>query len=251
VIALLRPEQNDQDSPGSATATTKENRCIVIFVRYPEKGAVKSRLAPVLDEGLIVSLYEAFVNDLLTTLEKSGQPFRIAFTPADRGEGIFSRFGRHEGFPQVGADLGERMQNAFQHCFSDGFASVVLIGSDIPDLPAETFAEAFAALASRGAVIGPAADGGYYLIGFRRETFVPEVFEGIAWSTEGVFAETTERLARAGVSIHRLPRRRDVDTPDDLRDLIRRHRDTPFAQSRTMTCLATEKNFLDKRISLF
>ena len=217
---------------------TTENRCIIIFVRYPEKGAVKSRLAPVLGEELVVSLYEAFVSDLLATLERSGYPFRIAFTPAEREGDIFRCFGRHEGFPQAGTDLGERMKNAFQRCFSDGFTSVVLIGSDIPDLPPEIFAEAFAALDNSGAVIGPAADGGYYLIGFRKETFVPEVFGGIAWSTGTVFAETVARLERARVGVHRLPLWRDVDTPEDLRDLVRRHRDTPFARSRTMAFLA-------------
>ena len=130
------------------------------------------------------------------------------------------------------------MKNCFQRCFADGFSSVAIIGSDIPDLPPEVFGESFAALESRGAVIGPAADGGYYLIGFREETFVPEVFEGIAWSTEGVFAETLERLIRAGVGVHLLPSRRDVDTPEDLRDLVRRNRNTPFARSRTMAWLA-------------
>jgi rSAM/selenodomain-associated transferase 1 len=215
-----------------------EKRCTVMCIKYPEKGAVKSRLAPVLDEGFIVALYESFVIDLLATLKRSGNPFRIAFTPADRKEEISRRFGRCDGFPQTGADLGERMKNVFRDCFADGFTAVVVIGSDIPDLPPEIFAEAFAALERRGAVIGPAADGGYYLIGFRKEMVVPGVFEGIAWSTETVFAETLGRLARAGVRVYRLPLRRDVDTVDDLRDLVRRHRDTPFARSRTMACLA-------------
>jgi uncharacterized protein len=220
---------------------TGENHCIVIFVRYPEMGAVKSRLAPVLDERLIVALYESFVVDLLATLEKSGHPFRIVYTPADRREEISCRFGRRDGFAQTGADLGERMKNCFQRCFADGFSSVVIIGSDIPDLPPEIFAESFAAMESRGAVIGPAADGGYYLIGFREETFVPGVFEGIAWSTEGVFAETLERLVRAGVGVQRLPCRRDVDTLEDLQDLVHRNRNTPFARSRTMACLAAAR----------
>jgi glycosyltransferase A (GT-A) superfamily protein (DUF2064 family) len=133
------------------------------------------------------------------------------------------------------------MKNCFQRCFADGFSQVVIIGSDIPDLPPETFAEAFTALERRDAVIGPAVDGGYYLVGFREETFIPEAFEGIAWSTEGVFAETLERLIRAGVGVHRLPSRRDVDTPEDLRDLVRRNRNTPFARSRTMACLAAAR----------
>ncbi len=235
------PERYDREPPGSNTAMTMEKRCIVVFVRYPERGAVKSRLASVLDEGLVVSLYEAFVIDLLATIERSGYPFRIAFTPEDREEGIFRRFGRRPDFPQAGADLGERMKNAFQHCFADGFASVILIGSDIPDLPPEIFGEAFAALDNGCAVIGPAADGGYYLIGFRKETFAPEVFGGIAWSTEGVFAQSLAGLSRAGVGFHRLPLWRDVDTPEDLRDLIRRHRETPFARSRTMACLAAAR----------
>ncbi len=219
----------------------REKRCIVIFVRYPGKGAVKSRLAPVLGEDLVVSLYEAFVRDLLATLERSGHPFRIAFTPEEREEDIFRCFGRHDGFPQAGADLGERMESAFHHCFSDGFGSVLLIGSDIPDLPQEIFAEAFAALDTHGAVIGPATDGGYYLIGFRKEAFVPAVFEEIAWSTGTVFAETMARLELAGGGVHRLPLWRDVDTPEDLRDLVRRHRDTLFARSRTMAFLAAAR----------
>ena len=67
------------------------------------------------------------------------------------------------------------------------------------------------------------------------------MFEGIAWSTAGVFAETMEKLTRAGIGVHRLPLRRDVDTPEDLRDLVRRHRNTPFARSRTMACLAAAR----------
>ena len=81
--------------------------------------------------------------------------------------------------PQTGDDLGERMKLAFLRCFSEGARSVVLIGSDIPDLPARIVDEAFRALDENDAVIGPAADGGYYLIGFKRDTFNGNVFPGI------------------------------------------------------------------------
>ncbi len=215
-----------------------EKRCITMFVKCPEKGGVKSRLAPALDDASILALYESFVADLLATLRQIGQPYRIAFTPADHQEEIIRRFGRCDSFPQIGVDLGERMENTFKRCFADGFTAVVLIGSDIPDLPPEILTEAFAALDTRGAVIGPAVDGGYYLIGFRKEMFVPGVFTGISWSTDAVLPETMARLARAGIGIHRLPPWRDVDTPEDLQDLVRRNRDTPFARSRTMRCLA-------------
>lgn len=221
-----------------------EKRCTAMFVKCPGKGGIKSRLRPDLDDEFILSLYESFVLDLQETLRRGGYPCRVFFTPADgRGE-ITSRFGRCDAIPQIGADLGERMGNAFRRCFADGFTAVVVIGSDIPDLPLEILAEAFAALDSRGAVIGPAVDGGYYLIGFTKQMFAPGVFEGISWSTDAVFPETMARLERAGVGVHRLPCWHDIDTPDDLRELVRRNRDTPFARSRTMRCLAARGSFI-------
>jgi rSAM/selenodomain-associated transferase 1 len=217
--------------------TAGEKRCIAMFVKCPEKGSVKSRLSPALDDELIVSLYESFVVDLLATLKRSGHPYRIAFTPADRKEEIIRRFGRCDSIPQIGADLGDRMDNAFRRCFADGFTAVLIIGSDVPDLPSEIVTEAFAALDNRDAVIGPSVDGGYYLIGFTKEMFVPGVFEGISWSTDAVFPETMARLERAEIGVHLLPPWRDVDTPEDLKDLVRRNRDTPFDRSMTMMCL--------------
>lgn len=212
-------------------------RCIVMFMKNPEKGKVKSRLSPELDEGLVVSLYEAFVADLIATMETTGMPFRIAFSPAEKEREIIRRFGCRDIFPQTGGDLGERMKNAFVHAFAEGFDEVVLIGSDIPDLPAEVLDAAFAALRNRGAVIVPTVDGGYCLIGFERGSFVPGVFEGIAWSTERVCADTLARLELAGIGVRLLPQWRDVDTPEDLKDLFLRHKGTPLARSRTMACL--------------
>jgi uncharacterized protein len=221
--------------------TTLEKRCIILFVKCPQRGKVKSRLSPALEEGLVVSLYEAFVADLLETIGKTATPFRIAFTPEDGERAIVRRFGGWDRFPQKGADLGERMRKAFERCFADGYEAVVLIGSDIPDLPPEAFAEAFGALQKGRAVIGPTIDGGYCLIGFRRDTFAPGVFEGIAWSSSRVLAVTLEKLAGAGIAVHQLPPWRDVDTPEDLRDLWNRHRDTPFARSRTMALLGAAR----------
>ncbi|MHB8910657.1 MAG: TIGR04282 family arsenosugar biosynthesis glycosyltransferase [Syntrophales bacterium] len=215
-----------------------EKRCVAMFVRCPGKGGIKSRLSPVLDAEFSLLLYESLILDLLETLQGSGYPYRIVFTPADGGEEIIRRFGRCDAIPQIGADLGERMENAFRRCFAEGYTAVVIIGSDVPDLPPEILAEAFAALDARGAVIGPAVDGGYYLIGFTKETFVPGVFEGIPWSTDAVFPETLARLEEAAIGVHRLPTWRDMDTPEDLKELVRRNRDAPFSRSRTMSCLA-------------
>jgi rSAM/selenodomain-associated transferase 1 len=220
-----------------------------MFVKSPVEGSVKSRLLPAFDQTFIRQLYESFVIDLIDTLKQSGRHFRIAFTPADQEKEIARLFGNHDLIPQVGADLGERMKNVFDRCFSDQYATVVIIGSDIPDLPARIFIEALAVLEQKDVVIGPAADGGYYLIGFRKEAFLASVFEGIAWSTGTVFPETMIRLNRAGKTVYQLPVWRDVDTPEDLRDLFERRRNTPFAASRTMVSLAAVPHF-SKKVTL-
>jgi glycosyltransferase A (GT-A) superfamily protein (DUF2064 family) len=118
-----------------------------------------------------------------------------------------------------------------------GSSRAVLIGSDIPDLPESILSEAFRSLDDHDAVLGPARDGGYYLIGFRRDTFVPDVFRGIEWSTDRVFAETRRKLEQATRSVYLLPEWSDVDTPEDLRDLKERNEGTAFAKSRTMKYL--------------
>jgi glycosyltransferase A (GT-A) superfamily protein (DUF2064 family) len=100
-----------------------------------------------------------------------------------------------------------------------GYKRVVLIGSDIPDLPMKYIEEAFQSLKRMDAVIGPAYDGGYYLIGFKDKTFSPQVFEGIAWGTTSVFDETMKKLNRFGRAVHTLPWQRDIDTAEDLRYL--------------------------------
>ena len=121
--------------------------------------------------------------------------------------------------PQRGRDLGERMKNGFLDTFTRGFEKVVLIGSDIPDLPLSFVEEAFTSLSEMDAVIGPSFDGGYYLIGFTKGAFLPRVFEGIAWGTEKVFKSTIQILTDEKRKLYVLPRWRDIDTIEDLKDL--------------------------------
>jgi glycosyltransferase A (GT-A) superfamily protein (DUF2064 family) len=105
--------------------------------------------------------------------------------------------------------------------YTMGFKRVVLIGSDIPDLSLEFIEEAFTSLKEKDAVIGPSLDGGYYLIGFKDQTFSSEVFKGIPWSTERVFEKTREILEREGRTVHFLKPLRDIDTIQDLRNFLR------------------------------
>jgi rSAM/selenodomain-associated transferase 1 len=124
--------------------------------------------------------------------------------------------------PQNGENLGERMKTCFMEVLAMGFKRVILIGSDLPDLPLEFIEEAFNALQNNDAVIGPALDGGYYLIGFKDKAFSPLVFDGIPWSTERVFDETMKVLKQERLKVYTLQALRDIDTIEDLKYLLGR-----------------------------
>lgn len=213
---------------------TLPDGCVLLFVKLPEKGKVKSRLSKNLDETIVLSLYKKFVLDLVDTLKKGGYSFKICFTPPD-SKGKFSDWlGKEYSYmPQKGLDLGERMKNAFIESFSEGCLNVLIIGSDVPDLP-NTLLDKALELCNDHAVIGPAFDGGYYLIGFNHNTFLPEIFDGIPWSTGEVFGRTMEIFNKYNHKVHILQKWRDVDSLDDLRALAERNKRTEFADSRTM-----------------
>jgi rSAM/selenodomain-associated transferase 1 len=118
---------------------------------------------------------------------------------------------------QAAGDLGQRIHAFFAGEFERGATKIVLTGSDAPTLNPATVMSAFSHLESRDVVLGPATDGGYYLIGCRRAA--PSIFEGIDWSTPDVLRQTVERLHSLGLSLAILPPWYDVDTPDDLRML--------------------------------
>jgi len=212
---------------------------IILFVRFPERGLVKTRLAEDIGEENVWILYKYFVLDLLKTVSRGKCVLKICYSPPEAGEGMKDWLGRgHSYMPQHGRDLGEKMRNAMEEVFGQGCSEAMLIGSDIPDLPHALLRESAYAFARHDAVIGPSHDGGYYLIGFRKETFFPEIFEGIDWSTERVFAKTMEIFTDSQYNVHILPLWQDVDRLADLKSLYERNINTPFAGSRTMTYLS-------------
>jgi rSAM/selenodomain-associated transferase 1 len=213
---------------------SQSDNCVLLFVKSPARGQVKTRLAAHIGSEAALRLYESFVLDMLTLLNTLNLPVRICFDPADT-EKQFKRWlgGQYSYVAQTGRDLGERMKNAFVHSINEGFEKVALIGSDIPDLPGEFLREAFDALESNDAVIGPSRDGGYYLIGFSRISFLPVVFDGITWSTSTVFQQTNEIFKRHEMNVHLLTEWYDVDTRSDLQKLIARNKNTAFARSKT------------------
>lgn len=194
-----------------------QREVVLVFARAPVAGQVKTRLAPDLDAVRIVDLYKCFVTDILNTLSQAGHPVRLCYDPPDSGGIVRDWLG--DGIAcqaQDGKDLGEKMSNAFASAFASGVGRAILIGTDTPDLPSAIFTSAFSALTDHDAVIGPALDGGYYLIGFRSDTFRPSIFRDIAWSTASVYATTLARLTECNAIVYNLPAWRDIDSLTDL-----------------------------------
>ncbi len=215
-----------------------DKRSVILFVKLPEKGNVKSRLAQCMDEDLVLRLYEHMVLDTIDVLTKGRFPFRICFTPADAHDKIVRWLGRrHPLFPQMGYDLGDRMEEAFATVFAGEVEEALLIGSDIPGLTTRIIEEAFDGLLRNDAVIGPADDGGYYLIGFRKRSFEPAVFHDMAWSTGTVFRETMDRLRGASLKVHVLQELTDIDTMEDLKKFMSQAKSQAGEASRTRAFL--------------
>ncbi len=167
---------------------------------------------------MAVKLYRRFLLEMLFTLNRGTFLFYLCYYPENSLTELKHWLGDHYLYmPQGGENLGERMKNGFAEAFSMSFKRVVLIGSDIPDLPLEFIEDAFKSLDEKDAVVGPSFDGGYYLIGFTNKTFSPRVFDGIHWSTESVFEETLKVLKQEGLTVHTLQPLRDIDTVEDLR----------------------------------
>jgi rSAM/selenodomain-associated transferase 1 len=202
---------------GRVGSVELEDRCVLFFIKNPKKGKVKTRLASAIGDDAAVKLYRRFLLEMLSTLNRGTFLFYLCYHPEDSLKDLKNWLGEHYLYtPQTGENLGEKMKNAFNEAFSMHFKRVLLIGSDIPDLPLEFIDEAFKSLEEKDAVIGPSVDGGYYLIGFKDKTFLPQVFERIPWSTERVFDETMKILETQQLTIHTLQLLRDMDTVEDL-----------------------------------
>lgn len=216
-----------------------DKRCVILFVKLPEKGRVKSRLALHAGEDTALRLYKNMVLDVIDMLKRGRFPFRICYTPPDARDQMTGWLGQeYDYLPQTGDDLGDRMEEAFAGVFSGDVEEALLIGSDIPGLTTEVIEEAFTSLLTNDAVIGPADDGGYYLIGFRKNTFTSRIFHDMVWSTSTVFRETLDRLQEASVTLHVLPEMTDIDTLEDLRTLLSQVKGPQSEPSRTRSFLA-------------
>lgn len=194
---------------------------VIVFVKPPRPGLVKTRLAAELDAAAAAAIATVLLNRTIATLH----PFpdvELRMTPDDAGPEI-ERW-RRSGWdlrPQGEGDLGARLDRAFAEAFAGGEDRVVAIGTDCPALTEEDLRDAFAALEIADVVLGPAEDGGYWLVGLRAPA--AGLFENIPWSSDAVLAATLERARTAGLSVSQLRRLGDVDTLEDWRRWLRTH----------------------------
>ena len=210
---------------------------LIVFVRAPVPGQVKTRLAPALTPKRIAALYRAFVMDVLETAGRLGHPITVAYCPPEAQMQIRGWLGGAYRYrPQAGADLGQRMASALGEAFAAGHRWALLLGTDLPDLPAAHLEQASREVDRMGAVLGPAGDGGYGLIGFRADRFTPQVFEKIAWGRATVLDQTLKAFRTAAVPVHQLAPWPDVDTPADLSCLHRRLKAHPASAPHTRAC---------------
>ncbi|OEU68004.1 MAG: hypothetical protein BA863_12735 [Desulfovibrio sp. S3730MH75] len=195
---------------------------LLFFVKFPVAGCVKSRLGDEIGYELAARYYSAFVLDLLARIDRHEIEILIFFDPNHSVENYEGWLGKRKMISQHGEDLGERMFNAFEDAFKLGYDSCVLTGSDLPDLTAQEISRGMESLRKHPVCIGPATDGGYFLIGFQKETLTKVPFTNMKWSTPEVFTETILRLKSVGLEPFILPEHADIDTAQDLAKLINR-----------------------------
>ncbi len=196
---------------------------LILFTRYPEPGSTKTRMIPKLGTDGAAELQRQMTRHIVSRVTEftalDPTPLEIRF---DGGNKNLMAAWLGAGFdysPQGKGDIGLRMGRALENGFGDGYDTVVIIGSDIPDITADIIHKAFEGLKNQDLVLGPAGDGGYYLIGMHKSTFIranPRLFNEIRWGTDGVLSQTLAVAEELRLSYLLLDTLNDVDRPEDL-----------------------------------
>jgi rSAM/selenodomain-associated transferase 1 len=219
--------------PSSAKAQEANDsrpQALCIVARLPVAGQTKTRLGARIGYEAAATLYSAFLRDLgarfaAAAARESYDLFWYYTAPAEWDDGLareaFAAAAPAEGqlLRQVGADLGQRLRHAFRALYARGYKRIVVLGSDSPQIPASWVRSAFAALCEDDVVLGPARDGGYYLLGVAAEAEPPDLFSSVPMSAPDTCARTIERARRQNLSVAYTPRSFDVDEADDLQRL--------------------------------
>ncbi len=194
---------------------------LIIFAKYPREGEVKTRLAATLGFKKATEFSRVCAEHVFSELRAvKSCTAHIFYGGESDGENMKKWCGGgFEYTAQYGGDLGARMENAFKKVFKNGAKKVVIIGTDAPDISAEIIEDAFKKLDESDVVIGPAFDGGYYLLGMKK--IYGELFKNVAWSTDSVFKSTMEIAQQNNLSVAVLKTLQDIDTEDDLKSWLK------------------------------
>ena len=191
-----------------------KNDHLILFVKNPELGKTKTRIAVSTGDQKALEIYKELVEITRNVAEKTNCQKHLFYSEFIDCQDNWDSSIFLKNY-QVGVNLGERMKNAFQKVFeaNTGKGKLIIIGSDCPYIDSELISSAFAALDEYQTVIGPATDGGYYLLGMSE--YFPEIFDDIAWSSDTVFSDTIKILDTKKLSYHTLTALTDIDTIDD------------------------------------
>jgi uncharacterized protein len=220
---------------------------LVVMARYPEVGTTKTRLARTIGDEEAVRLYQAFLTDLAWKFAGQTCDLHWAYTPVEVDYLSFmaslapSLIQHMHAFPQQGADLGARLHHVFRWTRNRGYQRTIVIGSDSPQIGLKIVAQARKALDTADVVLGPADDGGYYLIAMRKPY---DVFRGIPMSTSVVAQMTIELAESQELKVHTLENSFDIDESPDLLRLAQLLEADRSLAPETATCLASIKELV-------
>ncbi len=212
---------------------------LIVFTRYPEIGTTKTRLIPVLGDENAMQLQKCMTEDTLTLCNRLAllglSDIEVRFTGAN-SDLMRGWLGSSPRFVNQGeGSLGHRMESAFCNAFKAEYHKVIIIGTDCPFISEEILRSAYQKLDDVNAVLGPAKDGGYYLIGLTRDGLVKSIFEDIEWGTSIVLETTLSRLAEQGTRVSLLKELVDIDVIDDL-EFYKNHINRYSKNSTAFTC---------------
>lgn len=196
---------------------------LIVYAKVPRSGQVKTRIAAEIGNGRAAEIYRAMLSGFLARLRglRRRWHMEIHFAPQDQESLLVPEVPPGiPRVPQANGDLGARLTHSFAHAFQAGRDPVVIVGTDSPDLPVRFLQEALDQFATHDVVVGPAKDGGYYLVGLRAP--LAGLFEGIPWSSPEVCQATLRRALELGKTCYTTPEWSDVDTLQDLEEFLAR-----------------------------
>ena len=212
-MGFIVSNQNKSDRKSVHFSLVSSKNLLLIFTRNPELGKCKTRLAATIGDESALEIYKFLLAHTVKITSNLNLAKQVYYSVRVRENDIWDSL-LYAKKKQTGSDLGERMANAFQAGFADGFEKICIIGSDLFDLSQEDIEQAFAKLDTNDVVIGPALDGGYYLLGLK--VMNANIFKDKNWGTATVMKDTLEDLKN--LKIHLLEARNDVDVYEDIKN---------------------------------